>query len=207
MLGDVGIDSLAGPSEVLVLADKTANPTFVAIDLLAQAEHDPNAKPMLVCTDQETIDKSLAELERLLLTLETKDVAGKSWQDNGQVYLADDMDEAIAITNELAPEHLEVQADNEREIVAKLHNYGSLFVGHYAPVAFGDFVSGTNHTLPTMETAKYSNGVWVGTFIKTGFHQFVSEEGCVNLSKHCMRFAEVEGLYGHRDSVRLRVEK
>lgn len=207
VLGDVGIDSLAGPSEVLVLADKTANPTFVAIDLLAQAEHDPNAKPMLVCTDRETIDKSLAELERLLPTLETKDVAGKSWQDNGQVYLADDMDEAIAITNELAPEHLEVQADSEREIAARLHNYGSLFVGHYAPVAFGDFVSGTNHTLPTMETAKYSNGVWVGTFIKTGFHQFVSEEGCINLSKHCMRFAEVEGLYGHRDSVRLRVEK
>lgn len=207
VLGDVGIDSLAGPSEVLVLADKTANPTFVAIDLLAQAEHDPNAKPMLVCTDRETIDKSLAELERLLPTLETKDVAGKSWQDNGQVYLANDMDEAIAITNELAPEHLEVQSDSEREIAARLHNYGSLFVGHYAPVAFGDFVSGTNHTLPTMETAKYSNGVWVGTFIKTGFHQFVSEEGCINLSKHCMRFAEVEGLYGHRDSVRLRVEK
>lgn len=207
ILGDVGIDSLAGPSEVLVLADHTADPTFVAIDLLAQAEHDPNAKPILVSTDEKLIEGAMAELERLLPTLETKEVAAQSWADNGQVYLAEDMAEAIDLTNECAPEHLEVQVENEREVAAQLHNYGSLFVGHYAPVAFGDFVSGTNHTLPTMETAKYSNGVWVGTFIKTGFHQFVSKTGCMNLSKHCMRFAEVEGLQAHRDSVKLRVEK
>lgn len=206
VLGDVGIDLLAGPSEVLVLADQTANPVFVAIDLLAQAEHDPDAKPMFVCTSQNIIDSTLKELERLLETIETKETALQAWQNNGQVYLAEDMEEAIRIVNELAPEHLEVQVEREREVAEKLRNYGSLFVGHYAPVAFGDFVSGTNHTLPTMETAKYSNGVWVGTFIKTGFHQFVSEEGCRNLSVHCMKFAEVEGLFAHRESVRLRVE-
>lgn len=207
VLGDVGIDSLAGPSEVLIVADETANPTFVAIDLLGQAEHDPNAKPILVCTSETVIEAAMKELDRLLETLETKDVAGQSWQDNGQVYLADSIDEAIEISNRIAPEHLEVQVKEERSVAARLLHYGSMFVGHYAPVAFGDFVSGPNHTLPTMGTARYSGGVWVGTFIKTPFHQFVSKEGCFNLSKPCMRFAEVEGLYAHRDSVRLRVEE
>lgn len=206
VLGDVGIDSLAGPSEVLIVADETANPTFLAIDLLGQAEHDPNAKPILVCTSQERIDEAMAELERLLPTLETKEVAAMSWKDNGAVYLADSIDEAIDISNDIAPEHLEVQVKNEREVAERLLHYGSMFVGHYAPVAFGDFVSGPNHTLPTMRTARYSNGVWVGTFIKTPFHQFVTKEGCINLSKPCMRFAEVEGLQAHRDSVKLRVE-
>lgn len=206
VLGDVGIDSLAGPSEVLIIADETANPTFIAIDLLGQAEHDPNAKPILVCTSQTVIDEAMKELDRLLPTLETKDVAIQSWRDNGAVYLADHIEEAIAISNDIAPEHLEVQVANEREVAKKLLHYGSMFVGHYAPVAFGDFVSGPNHTLPTMRTARYSNGVWVGTFIKTPFHQFVSKEGCANLAKHCMRFAEVEGLQAHRDSVRLRTE-
>lgn len=209
VLGDVGIDSLAGPSEVLVLADETANPLYVAIDLLAQAEHDPNAKPILVCTSQKVIDASLKEVEKLLPTLETQEVAAQSWKDNGAVYLADSMAEAIAITNEIAPEHLEVQVreDQERDVAAQLLHYGSMFVGHYAPVAFGDFVSGPNHTLPTMHTARYSNGVWVGTFIKTPFHQFVSKEGCRNLAEHCMRFAQVEGLQAHHDSVQLRLEE
>lgn len=132
VLGDVGIDSLAGPSEVLVLADETANPTYVAIDLLGQAEHDPNAKPILVCTSREVMDKALTELQRLLPTLETKDVAGQSWQDNGAVYLADSIDEAIAISNDIAPEHLEVQVKDERAVAQRLLHYGSMFVGHYA---------------------------------------------------------------------------
>lgn len=206
VLGDVGIDSLAGPSEVLIIADETANPTFVAIDLLGQAEHDPNAKPILVCTSEIVIEESMKELKRLLETLSTKEVAAQSWKDNGSVYLADSIDEAIAISNDVAPEHLEVQVANEREVSKKLLHYGSMFVGHYAPVAFGDFVSGPNHTLPTMRTARYSNGVWVGTFIKTPFFQLVSKEGCANLAKHCMRFAEVEGLQAHRDSVKLRIQ-
>ena len=206
VFGTVGIDSLAGPSEVLVLADETANPTYVAIDLLGQAEHDPNAKPILVCTSEKVIDEAMVELQRLLPTLETQDVAAQAWKDNGAIYLADSMDEAIDISNDIAPEHLEVQVKDEREVAKKLLHYGSMFVGHYAPVAFGDFVSGPNHTLPTMRTARYSNGVWVGTFIKTPFHQFVSKEGCHNLAKHCMRFAEVEGLQAHRDSVKLRLE-
>ncbi|GHV74328.1 hypothetical protein AGMMS49940_16300 [Spirochaetia bacterium] len=181
----------------------------IAIDLLAQAEHDPNAKPILVCTDRGIIDKSLIELARLLKDLPTGDVAGQSWADNGAVFLVDSIADAVALSNEIAPEHLEVQVEPgiERDVADKLLHYGSLFVGHYAPVAFGDFVSGTNHTLPTMSTARYSNGVWVGTFIKAPFHQFVSREGCRNLSVPAMHFAETEGLYAHRDSVRLRVEE
>ena len=205
--GDVGIDSIAGPSEVLVLADHTANPKFVAIDLLAQAEHDPNAKPILVCTDQGVIDKSLAELDKLLETLPTAAVASQSWNDNGQVYLVDSIEEACALSNQIAPEHLEVEVENEREVADKLLHFGSMFVGHYAPVAFGDFVSGTNHTLPTMSTARYSSGLWVGAYIKVAFYQFVSEEGCRNMADPCMRFAQLEGLIAHRDSVRLRVEE
>ena len=207
VLGDVGIDSLAGPSEVLILADESADPTFLAIDLLSQAEHDPVSKAILVETDEGVIRETQKEIERLLPTLETQDVAGRAWQDNGAIFLAGNMEEAIALANDMAPEHLEVQVQEgkEEEVAAKLHNYGSLFVGHYAPVPLGDFVSGPNHTLPTMRTARFSSGVWVGTFIKTAFHQFVSEDGCRNLSAACMRFAEIEGLPGHRDAVRLRL--
>ena len=117
------------------------------------------------------------------------------------------MQEAIDLANEIAPEHLEIETDNEREVAQQMRHYGSLFVGHYAPVAFGDFVSGPNHTLPTMGTARYSNGVWVGTFIKTPFHQFVNQQGCLNLAQPTMNFANIEGLPAHRDSVRLRVER
>ena len=207
VLGDVGIDSLAGPSEVLIIADETAKPLNVAIDLLGQGEHDPDAKPILVSTSQKLIDDAMIELERLLKDLPTKEVAKVSWENNGRVILADNMQEAIDITNEIAPEHLEVQTDDALDIAKKLDNYGSLFIGHWTPVAFGDFVSGTNHTLPTMSTARYSSGLWVGTFLKCGFYQHLTEEGCRNLSETCMHIAELEGLYAHRDSVRLRVQK
>lgn len=205
VLGDVGIDSLAGPSEVLILADETADPRFVAIDLLAQAEHDPNAKPMLVSTDRALIQKVEKELAALLPTLSTKDVAEKSWSDNGYIYLADDIDEAVEISNEIAPEHLEVQVKDAEAVSKKLLHYGSMFIGDYAPVAFGDFVSGPNHTLPTMHTARYSNGVWVGTFLKAPFHQSITEEACKALAPACMKCAEIEGLDAHRLSVELRL--
>lgn len=207
VLGDVGIDSLAGPSEVLVLADHTANPRFVAIDLLAQAEHDPNAKPMLVTTDRQLIEPIQKELQALLPQLSTKDVAAQAWADNGSIYLADDLQEAIDITNQIAPEHLEVQVAHATDVAKKLLHYGSMFIGSYAPVAFGDFVSGPNHTLPTMHTARYANGVWVGTFLKTPFHQIITKEACEAMAPACMKFAAVEGLDAHRLSVAMRLEK
>jgi histidinol dehydrogenase/sulfopropanediol 3-dehydrogenase len=209
VLGDVGIDGLAGPSEVTIIADGTANPVFIAIDLLAQAEHDPDAKAVLICTDMGVITGTQGELDRLAAELPTGKTARESWLANGAVFLAESLEEAAALTNKIAPEHLEIQVAPraERALVDLLRNYGSLFVGPYAPVALGDFVSGTNHILPTMATARFSNGLWAGTFIKVPFHQFVSEEGCRNLAAPCMYFAGLEGLYAHRDSVRLRVEK
>jgi histidinol dehydrogenase/sulfopropanediol 3-dehydrogenase len=209
VLGDVGIDSLAGPSEVLIIADETANPRFIAIDLLSQAEHDPDARPILVSTSAAIIEQVQSEIEKLLAELPTKDVAALSWANNGAVYLTCSIADAVSLANEIAPEHLELQVapSKEKDIAGELKHYGSLFVGYYAPVAFGDFVSGTNHILPTMSTARYSSGVWVGTFIKTSFHQYVSRKGCEALAPSAVYFAEMEGLPAHRDSVRLRIGK
>lgn len=207
VMGQVGIDSLAGPSEVLIIADETAEPKFVAIDLLAQCEHDPNASATLVTVDAELFDKVNVELEMLVKELPTGEIAYKSWMDNGKVILADNYDEAIDIANDAAPEHLEIQTKCDDEIAPKLHNYGSLFIGSYTPVTFGDYCSGTNHILPTSATAKYSNGVWVGTFIKTSFYQKITKEGCANLSSSCMHIADLEGLQAHRKSIKIRMDK
>lgn len=206
VLGQVGIDSLAGPSEVLVIADESANPTYIAIDLLAQSEHDPNARATLVTTSNDLAKQVFAEIEHFTQVLSTGEAAKKSWEDNGVVMLVADIKEAIDIANEMAPEHLQVQTNNEAEVSRQLYNYGSLFIGAYTPVAFGDYCSGTNHTLPTMRTARYSNGVWVGTFIKTSFHQHITETGCRNLSATGMHLAGVEGLFAHQMSVKVRVE-
>ncbi len=205
VLGDVGIDSLAGPSEVLIIADETANPDFVAIDLLAQSEHDPNARATLVTTDEQLANTVLEKIKIFADELDTGVTSLQSWEDNGIIYVVDTMQEAIDIANDFAPEHLEVQVKDEDAVTEKLFNFGSLFVGHYAPVSFGDYCSGTNHTLPTMRTARYSNGVWVGTFIKTSFVQHISKEGCANMADTCSTLAGVEGLLAHQKSVTIRV--
>ena len=207
VMGSVGIDSLAGPSEVLILADELANPDFTAADLLAQSEHDLNARSTLVTTSKEFAQKVLDSLEAMAPTLSTGETALQSWNDNGMILIADSMDEAIAISNDLAPEHLEVHTHNAESVAAKLTNFGSLFIGEYTPVAFGDYCSGTNHTLPTMATAKYSNGVWVGTFLKTSFTQHISREGCRNLAGTCTTLAHAEGLMAHENSVLVRLKE
>jgi histidinol dehydrogenase/sulfopropanediol 3-dehydrogenase len=206
--GAVGIDGIAGPSEVLIIADGTADPRFIAIDLLAQAEHDTDAVSMLVCTSKETLEATLADLENRLAGLPEDGAAARSWRENGEAYLADSLDDAIALANEIAPEHIELQIDEAalRGAAGRLTAYGSLFAGHYAPAAFGDFVSGTNHILPTAGSARFSGGLWVGTFLRAAFYQFVSKEGCAALAGPCMRLAETEGLSAHRESARLRIE-
>ena len=158
VFGTVGIDFLAGPSEVLIIADETANPDFVAADLLAQSEHDPNARGILISLSENMASKVLSSLEILLTDLKTADIARKAWEDNGEVFVADSMDEAIKLANEIAPEHLELCVKNPEDVVDSLHNYGSLFIGNYAAEVFGDYVSGTNHILPTMKAARYSGG-------------------------------------------------
>jgi len=206
VMGTVGIDSLAGPSEVLIVADETANPTYVAIDLLAQSEHDAFAKSILITTDEAGIPAILSEMERLSKELSTGEATMKSFEDNGVIIVADNYDEMADLANDAAPEHLHVQVKNPLEYSEKLHQYGSLFIGENATVALGDYCSGTNHTLPTMKNAKFSNGVWVGTFLKTSFYQYITKEGVKNLSDTAMTMAHTEGLAAHEMSVRLRVE-
>lgn len=208
VIGEVGIDSLAGPSEVLILADESANPDFTAIDILAQSEHDPNARATLVTTSKELAEKTLQRVTEIAAELPTGELALQFWKDNGMLFLADSMEEAIQLANEMAPEHLEVQVkpEIEEEVSKQLLHYGSLFVGHYTPVTFGDYCSGTNHTLPTMRTARYSNGVWAGTFIKTSFVQHITKEGCQNLASTAISLAGTEGLMAHQKSITIRMD-
>jgi histidinol dehydrogenase/sulfopropanediol 3-dehydrogenase len=206
--GEAGIDGIAGPSEVLIIADETANPACIAIDLLSQAEHDTDAAAKFVCVDRKILEKSLLELEKRLAALPDRETAARSWADNGEAYLAGSLDDAIAFANRIAPEHIELQlgAASAAYATERLTAYGSLFTGSYAPAAFGDFVSGTNHILPTMGSARFSGGLWAGSFLRAAFHQSISKEGCAALAGPCMALAETEGLFAHRESVRLRVE-
>jgi histidinol dehydrogenase/sulfopropanediol 3-dehydrogenase len=208
VMGDVGIDSLAGPSEVLIIADETADPRWIAMDLLAQAEHDGDARSVLVSTSERIIAETLRAADVFLKELPTGETAARSWARNGAAWLADSIDDAIRFANETAPEHLELHIDplREREAAEKLKHYGSLFVGRFAPVVLGDFVSGTNHILPTSGAARFSSGLWAGSFLKASFHQFISPEGFRALSPAAALLAETEGLAAHRASVRLREE-
>ncbi len=206
VFGYVGIDFLAGPSEVLIIADDSANPEWVAADLLAQSEHDPRARPILVATSQRLIDRTLVEMEAQLMTLGTAAIARSSWETNGWIYLVSDLEEAVQVANECAPEHLEVHSQQWRSFWKNLVNYGSLFLGEEAPVAFGDYTSGTNHTLPTMRTARQHGGLWVGMFIKVATHQWMSAEGAALLAPVTERFATMEGLLAHASSAAKRKE-
>jgi histidinol dehydrogenase/sulfopropanediol 3-dehydrogenase len=202
--GDVGIDMLAGPSEVVIIADDSANPVWVAADSLARCEHDPNSWTILVTTSKALAEKVTAEIKKQLETLKTAELAGQSWENNGKILIADSMEEAVDITNEIAPEHLQVMTEDSRKTSESLRNFGSLFIGHHAPVAFGDYVSGPNHILPTSRGSRFSNGVFVGTFIKFSSFQEITAEGAKTLSGPCARLAGVEGLFGHQRSAELR---
>ena len=202
--GQVGIDFLAGPSEVLVIGDETANPTVVAADLLAQSEHDFVAKAIYVTTSEESAQAVIAEVERQLSELPTADIAASSWADYGEVLLAGSLEEAIDYANDYAPEHLEVCTENPDEIKDRLRNYGSLFLGQNTAEVFGDYASGTNHTLPTLGAARYTGGVWVGTFLKVCTDQSMTEEASVALAPLVSRLADREGLAAHKAAADLR---
>ncbi|MGD0622632.1 MAG: histidinol dehydrogenase [Thermacetogeniaceae bacterium] len=202
--GAVGIDMLAGPSETLIVADDTAPAQLVAVDLLSQCEHDPNSLAILVTTSHRLAGEVQKVIQEELKTLGTAALAGQTWEDNGQVILADSLDEAIGISDSFAPEHLQVMTACDDEMAARLRNYGSLFIGRHDPVAFGDYVSGPNHTLPTGTTARFSNGIWVGAFIKVSTYERMTPEGAATLAQHCSHLAGVEGLLAHQRSADLR---
>lgn len=205
--GQVGIDFVAGPSEVLVIADGSGTPEIVAADLLAQSEHDPNAKGMLITTDEKFGQAVIEAVEKELSWLSTAAIAEKSWQTYGEVVLADSLEEAVQIANDYAPEHLELNLSDPDSVKEKLYNYGSLFIGENTAEVFGDYASGTNHTLPTLRAARYTGGVWVGTFLKTCTHQSMTPEAMKELAPLVERMAQGEGLMGHAQAAKVRGEK
>ena len=195
--GQIGIDFIAGPSEVLVIADTCADPKVLAADLLAQCEHDPNAKAFLLSTDENLAIETIAAVEKELETLDTAGIARRSWDDYGEVVVLDSLDEAVETANNYAPEHLEVNIAKPEQIIDKLVNYGSLFIGGNTAEVFGDYASGTNHTLPTVKASRYTGGVWVGTFLKVCTNQWMTPEASRRIAPLVNRMAKGEGLSGH----------
>lgn len=195
--GQVGIDFVAGPSEVLAVADEHADPKIIAADLLAQCEHDPNAKGILLTTDRELAEAVIAAVEKELSWLPTEYIARRSWDEFGEVVWIESLDEAVRMANAYAPEHLELNIADPDSILPQLYNYGSLFIGENTAEVFGDYCSGTNHTLPTVRAARYTGGVYVGTFLKTLTHQSMSPEASRRLAPLANRLAKGEGLMGH----------
>ena len=205
--GQVGIDFIAGPSEVLVIADGSGDPVTVAADLLAQAEHDVNAKSILISTDKAFAEKVVAAVEEELKTLPTAGIAGKSWEVFGEVLLAEDADEAIRYANDYAPEHLELNVADPDRYFEALTNYGSLFIGQNTAEVFGDYASGTNHTLPTVKAARYTGGLWVGTYLKTCTYQSMSDAASREIAALAARMAYGEGLHGHARAAEERLKE
>ena len=198
--GKVGIDFVAGPSEVLVIADAQADPEVIAADLLAQCEHDVNAKAILITTDEDFANKVTAAVDAELSWLPTAGVAGVSWRERGEVLLASDISEAVDTANRLAPEHLELNIKDPESVIDSLRNYGSLFMGANTAEVFGDYASGTNHTLPTVGAARYTGGVWAGTFLKVCTSQWMTAEGSKSLAPLVQRLAKGEGLMAHAEA-------
>jgi histidinol dehydrogenase len=205
--GEVEIDFLAGPSEILVLADDTARPEYVAADLLAQAEHDPNASVVCV-TDSESVAEAVVEaVETQLPERERVDIAQEALEsDASGVFLARSMPEAVLFAEEYAAEHLSIQADDDEALLDRISNAGSVFLGPFTPVAAGDYASGTNHVLPTGGGVRLHGGLSVDTFLRSSTVQRLSREGLDDLSETITTLAEAEGLEAHAESVRVRVE-
>lgn len=207
VFGPVGIDQLAGPSEIYVLADETGDAEMIATDLLAQAEHDVRTRVGLITTDRGLAQATLAEVERQLAGLATAVTAGQAWRDYGEILLAADEAAMIACSDRIAAEHLQVHTRNPREFAKKLRNYGSLFIGELASVVYSDKCSGTNHTLPTMGAGRYTGGLWVGTYVKVATHQWLNEDGVRAVAPAAVRQSASEGLEGHRLAAQLRLDR
>ena len=198
LFGTVGIDLLAGPTEILIVADASADPALVATDLLGQAEHGPDSPAWLVTTSRALADAVLKEVERQLPALPTRKNAEPAWRDHGEIVVVDSDDEAIAVSDEYAPEHLEVMTAKNGYYLERLKNYGSLFLGEESTVAYGDKGVGTNHTLPTAGAARYTGGLWVGKFIKTVTYQYLTREASRRIAPIMSRICDVEGMAAHK---------
>ena len=201
LFGEVGIDLFAGPTETLIVADHTADPFVVAVDLLSQAEHGPDSPAILIATSRTIATKAIAHVDDLLPGMPTKDFAERSWRDYGQVHLVDTLDEAYALADTFASEHVQILTEQPRAALARMHDYGALFLGEGTCVSYGDKVIGTNHVLPTRGAARYTGGLWVGKYLKTvTYQEVVDTDSSAALGRLCGRAARVELFEGHARS-------
>jgi sulfopropanediol 3-dehydrogenase len=207
LYGRVGIDLFAGPTEILVIADDSADVEMIAVDLLGQAEHGPTSPAILITTSRALAEALPAEIERQLRVLPTADVAAVAWRDYGEIILVDSIDQAVAEADRVAAEHVEVLTRNPRYFLEKMRNYGALFLGPETNVSYGDKVIGTNHTLPTMGAARYTGGLWVGKFLKTCTYQEITPEAAVTVGEYCSRLCAIERFWGHKEQADLRLRR
>jgi histidinol dehydrogenase/sulfopropanediol 3-dehydrogenase len=207
VFGQVGIDQLAGPSEIFIVADGTADPGILATDLLAQAEHDVHTRVGLITTDREVAVQTLAQVEAQLLTLSTAHVAGAAWREAGEIVYCPDEAAMLEYADYIAPEHLQVHTADPHATAKQLRNYGSLFIGQRASVVYSDKCCGTNHTLPTMRAGRYTGGLWVGSFVKICTHQWMEQNGVEAVAPPAMRQSATEGMEGHRRAAALRLNQ
>jgi sulfopropanediol 3-dehydrogenase len=207
LFGRVGIDLFAGPTEILVVADDTADVEMIATDLLGQAEHGPTS-PAICITTSPSIAKELeGEIQRQLEILPTADVAGAAWRDYGEIILVDSREEAVKEADRIAAEHVEILCADPRYFLNRMRNYGALFLGPETNVSYGDKVIGTNHTLPTLGAARYTGGLWVGKFLKTCTYQEITREASVAVGEYCSRLCAIERFWGHKEQADLRLRR
>ena len=207
VFGKVGIDSIAGPSEVLIVCDETANPDHVAMDLLSQAEHDELAQSILITTSEEIAKKVKLSVEKFLLEITRSKIASSSWYNFGAIILVENLNQAVELINIKAPEHLQLILKNAKNVIRKIKNAGAIFVGPYTPEAVGDYIAGPNHVLPTNGTAKYSSGLSVLDFYKRTTVVNFNKSSLNELGKHVITLAEAEGLEAHARSILIRIDK
>ncbi|MDX1100527.1 histidinol dehydrogenase [Sinorhizobium medicae] len=205
VFGQVGIDQLAGPSEIFIVADETGKAAMIATDLLAQAEHDVRTRVGLITTDRKLAEETLVEVEKQLQDLSTANVASVAWKDYGEITVCEDETTMIAYSDYIAAEHLQVHTRDPQATARKLRNYGSLFIGELASVVYSDKCCGTNHTLPTMAAGRYTGGLWVGSYVKTCTHQWLDERGVAAVAPAAVRQSATERLEGHRRAAALRL--
>lgn len=204
LYGTVDIDMIAGPSEILIVADKSANPKFLAADLMSQAEHDKMASAILLTTSEETANETAKELSRQMQTLERRDIIEQSLNDFGAIIVCKDISEAVDFANELAPEHLELAVENPMEYIGRVDNAGSVFLGHYSPEPLGDYFAGPNHVLPTSGTARFFSPLSVDSFIKKSSFIYYTEPALSEAKDDIIKLAETEGLTAHANSIKVR---
>ena len=208
LFGRIGIDLFAGPTETLVIADDSVDAEMCATDLLGQAEHGPTSPAVLLTNSEKLARETMAEVERLLSILPTADAAGQAWKDYGEVIVCDSDDEMVAEADRIASEHVQVMTRDPDYFLARMTNYGSLFLGPRTNVAYGDKVIGTNHTLPTKKAARYTGGLWVGKFLKTCTYQKVlTDAASAEIGEYCSRLCVLEGFLGHAEQANIRVRR